>query len=167
MHNIQLVPECYAETEMVKILFNNADYLNHAEGIHSVRKILKQRDVINYRNIGFIDNDKKNVPRYFDEFEVLDQQNDVAFKKHPSGNDYLIVVRPAIERFILSQLNEIHRSPSDYDLPDDFNGFRKKLKSSRIGTHEGYKRLVFDLSNSNTTGISFIKAKVSQLVSSA
>jgi hypothetical protein len=163
MHNIQFVPECFAETEMVKLIFERIDYLNHGEGIHSVSKILKVKDVRNYVNIGFIDNDKKNVPPYFDEFIIVDQNANLIFKKHPDTSDYIIISNPAIERFLFSQLEEIERQPSDYDLPNDFDEFCKKLKSSRIQHHEGYKRMILDLKNAMTSGILFMLNKVSAI----
>jgi len=163
MRNLQFVPECYAETELVKLIFDNIDYLNHGEGIHSVSTILKKEDVHNYINIGFIDNDKKNIPPYFDEFIVLDENPCVVFKKHPNTNDYILVAKPAIERFILSQLSEINKQPSDYDLPNDFKDFRKVLKSIRIQHNQNYKNMIRDIKQANTSGVLFMLNKVSEL----
>jgi len=163
MHNLQFVPECYAETELVKLIFDNIDYLNHGEGIHSVSTILRKQDVQNYINIGFIDNDKKNVPPYFDEFKVIGEHLSVIFKKHPNTNDYIFVANPAMEIFILSQLSEINKQPSDYDLPNDFKEFRKKLKSMRIQHNEKYKEMIGDLKKAKTSGISFMLNKISEL----
>ncbi|MEZ4826697.1 MAG: hypothetical protein R3C61_10455 [Bacteroidia bacterium] len=50
----------------------------------------------------------------------------VLFKKHPANQDYLFVVHPAIEKFLLNELSELNKKPSDYDLPDEFIDFRKK-----------------------------------------
>ena len=165
MHNIQFVPECYAETEMVKqILFiENVDYLNHAGGIQEVSRILKKRDMKGYLNIGFIDKDKYNTPPYFDGFEIIEDHNLVSFKKHPNTNDYLFIAKPAIEKFIFKQLVEIEKSPSDYDLPNDFIGFCKKLKKIRIQYDEGYKNMISDLRDSKTSGITFIINKITDL----
>ncbi len=166
MPNVQFVPECYAETELVKLVFDKIDYLNHGEGIHSVSKILKKEDVTNYLNVGFIDNDKKNIPPYFDEFVLLEEHPFVMFKKHLITNDYVFVAKPAIEKFILSQLDEIGKKPSDYNLPNDFKLFRKKLKSMQIKNNEGFKLLILDIKAHQTSGIVFICQKVAQLQSS-
>jgi len=165
MPNLQFVPECYAETEMVKLIFDigDNDYLNHAEGIHSVSRILKQDDVRNFSNIGFIDNDKRNLPPYFDEFETIDRIEEVIFKKHNTTNDYLVFVNPAIEGFILSQLQQINKFPSDYDLPNHFKEFRHKLKKQNIKNHDGYKQMIRDLLDANTSGIQFIRSKIDSL----
>jgi hypothetical protein len=163
MLSLHLVPECYAETELVKIIFNPIDYLNHAEGIHAVSTILKRQDIQNYINIGFIDNDKKNIPPYFDEFIVIDELPSIILKKHPITNDYVFVANPAIEKFIITQLSEINKNPSDYELPNDFKGFRKKLKSMRIEHNHKYKEMISDLKNANTSGILFMLRKTSEL----
>jgi hypothetical protein len=165
MPNIHFIPECYAETELVKALFDDheGDYFNHAEGIHGVSKILKNKDVPQYVNIGFVDSDKKNIPPYFDEFETIDQIPSVIFKKHPQTDDFIIISCPAIESFILAQLEEIKKHPSDYGLPNDLKAFCKKLKKRHIKNDEGYKRMLLDLKESGTSGIVFMKEKISQL----
>ena len=164
MHNIQLIPECYAETEMVKILFGNLGYLNHASGIHEVCKILKKNDIVNYINIGFIDKDKYNTPPYFDDFIIVDSHHDlVFFKKHPSSNDYLIVVNPAIEKFLWSQLQELKKEPTDYGLPSEFKKFKDLLKKERIQYNEGYKRMILDFKHAKTSGILFIMNNIAIL----
>ena len=75
MHRLQFVPECFAETTMVKELFLDLGYINHASGISQVNTILKKEDIGNYINIGFVDNDKKNGGDcYFHHFLNLRKQ---------------------------------------------------------------------------------------------
>jgi hypothetical protein len=164
MLSIQLVPECFADTELVKSILGKQDYLNHADGIHSVYKILQKSKAVNYVNIGFIDGDKQNVPHYFSEFVVLKEHPTISFKKHPQSNTYIFVAQPAIEKFILTQLKEIDKQPSDYGLPNDFKDLRKKLKSSQIKNHGGFKSLLNDLKNKKTSGVLFITQNVSGLI---
>lgn len=163
MPNLHFVPECFAETELVKIIFDRIDYLNHAEGIHNVSAILRKQDVENYFNIGLIDNDKKNVPPYFDEFNTIDEHPSVIFKKHPITNDYVFVAKPAIEAFILSQLSEINKQPSDYHLPNDFKEFRNILKRIKIQQNENYKKMIRDIKQAQTSGVLFMLNKVAEL----
>lgn len=169
MHNLQFAPECFAETEMVRILFEDLisqkiGFINHGEGIHGVSNILKKKDVLNYKNVGFIDNDKQNIPPYFDSFVILENHPCVIFKKHVDTNDYIIIVKPAIEKFILSQLVEIGKQPSDYGLPNDFKLFRNQLKKMRIQYNEEYKKLINDLKINNASGIVFIKKHIFSLL---
>lgn len=165
MLNIHFVPECFAETEMVKQILDikDSDYLNHADGIHKVSKILKNKDVQGYLNIGFIDKDKYNNPPYFDEFETIEEHSLVIFKKHPNSNDYIFMVKPAIEMFILLQLPEISKEASDYNFPNDLRGFCKQMKSMHLQYNDKYKEMILDLKNANTSGIAFIINKVTEL----
>ena len=162
MHKIHYVPECFAETAMVKTLFDQLDYLDHEFGIENVSRVLKKEDFKDYLNIGFIDNDKRQPP-YFDEFEVLDSRGTVILKKHKTKKDYLIIVSPTIERFLLSQLREIEKLPSDYGFPDEFKAFCKKMKKTNIQNNEEFKRMILELKKSNASGISFIIEKINQV----
>lgn len=159
MPEFHLIPECFADTEMVRIIFKDLEScnLNHASGISEVSKALQKKDLPNYLNIGFVDKDRKNVPFYLDEFEIVEQVANVAFKKHPTSNDYLFIVDPAIERFLLNELSEIGKMPAEYHLPDDFKGFKKMLKKTSIQYHDGYKIMINDLLKSKTGGITFIR----------
>jgi len=157
MSRLQLVPECFAETALVKALFKEEqDYLNHAPGIHRVSAILKKRDVQDFISIGFIDKDKKNAPKYFDEFIMVESIINVEFKKHPDTNDYLILVIPAIEKFILNELEQIDLSPSDFNLPSNFNEFKKIMKKQSIGNNTGYKSILRKLAELKPNGVRFI-----------
>jgi hypothetical protein len=84
MPNIHFVPECFAETELVKLFIFPDDYLNRAEGIHSVCKVLKKDDQPSFMNLGFVDDDKKNLPPYLDEFTFVDENPSIKFKRHPT-----------------------------------------------------------------------------------
>lgn len=165
MPDIHLIPECYAETEMIKTIYDRTekDILNHQSGISSVCSVLKKEDNIGYLNIGFIDNDKKNVPHYFEEFTIFSEIHDVVLKKHPRTNDYLFVVKPAIERFLLNQLDEIGKGPSDYGLPDVFKLFCKRLKRENIENHTGFKQMLIDIRKADTSGILFIRTQIELL----
>jgi hypothetical protein len=162
MPKLQFIPECHAETTMVAILFEGIGYHNHAPGIGNVSHKLKKNDLAGYINIGFVDKDKNSIPTYFDEFEVQDQIENVIFKKHPQNNDYLIIVDKNIERFILSQLDEIGKKPSDYNLPDDRLAFSRITKKISIEKNEGYRQLIHELKEKKPSGIQFIYEKVMQ-----
>jgi len=53
--------------------------------------VLKKIDNEGFINIGFIDDDKKNVPSYFAEFELIAEITEVLLlKKHTSSKRLLI-----------------------------------------------------------------------------
>jgi len=43
--------------------------------------VLQKQDVSEYFNIGFVDDDKTNVPAYFDRFKVIEEHPQVKIKK--------------------------------------------------------------------------------------
>jgi hypothetical protein len=158
MAKLHLVPECHAETAMVRKLFmQKDDKLNHAPGIQQVGKVLEKKDNEGFINIGFIDNDKQNVPKYFSEFELIAEITEVSFKKHPESNDYIFVAKPAIEKFILNQLNECGLQLATFNFPTDFKDFKRKMKKSLIENNEDYHQLLHEVNNLNPSGILFIK----------
>lgn len=168
MNKFHFVPECWAETMMVRNIFLDGghhkgdDFYNHADGISSVAVVLKKQDISGFVNIGFVDDDKR-IPPYLNEFRLMDSGMAVDFKQHPLSRDYLMVIKPAMEKFLLAQLREMGKSPSDYQLPDDFEQFKKVLKKVSVEHHPGYKQLLTDLNTHNTSGIAFIKEKVASL----
>jgi hypothetical protein len=163
MPDLHLVPECHAETVLARAFRQPSDFLNHATGIPEVARILSKHEVPNFTRVGFIDNDKKNVPRYFDNFTLLSESEGVVFKKHKVLNDYLIRVSPAIERFLLDQLTEINKVPADFNLPNNFTEFRHTLKKQKIEHNSGFNDLIQELIFKKTKGIQFIHDCISQL----
>lgn len=164
MAKLHLVPECHAETTMVNILFKQVDdRMFHAPGIQQVGKVLEKKDNEGFINIGFIDNDKFNVPSFFKEFELIAEIPAVSFKKHPTSNDYVFVASPAIEMFIINQLSEVGLKLSEFNLPTEFKEFRKKMKKSSIIDNKDYHHLLHEINKRNTSGIMFIKNQLSAL----
>ncbi len=163
MNNIHFVPECFAETQLFKGLFSelNSVIWNHAQGISNVAKILEKDDNPGYMNIGIIDDDKKNVPSFFDDFMLIESSENFTFKKKPNSNDYIFILNPAIEKFILKQLEYCGLNPSNFSLPDDFKSFKKSLKRTSIVNHKGYEELISSInSNQKAKDIQWIKELV-------
>ena len=154
---------------LVRIIFlgskhrNDGDFYNHARGTSMVSKILQKQDTQGFVSIGFVDDDKKDVPFYFHEFDTLEKHPSIDFKKHPQTDDYLIVVKPAMEKFLLGQLQEIGKKPSDFGLPDDFKEFKRILKKVKLEHDPNYKAMIDNLLNSNSSGIAFMIEKIKGL----
>ncbi len=169
MKKLRFVTECWAETMLVRtLLIDNGDKVNnplwnHAAGISDVANIFTKDTEQGYIDVGFVDDDRRNVPHYLSAFEVLDQNNTVAFKKHPHAEVYLIVVSPAIELFLLAELKEIRKQPSYYGLPDDLKLFKRALKSAALERSEDFISLIKDLDEKHAAGIAFIRAKIASL----
>lgn len=169
MKRIHFIPECYADTLFVETLFFEGEFVyhedsfQHASGTPWVARGLKENMPFEQICIGFVDDDKKHKPNYFNEFGLLDQHPNVQFRKHFGSNRYLMVVSPAIEKFLLTQLVQIGRQPSDYGLSNDFIAFRDQLKKRTLIENKEYKLLVTDLKEKSPSGIAFILEKIASL----
>jgi hypothetical protein len=165
MNKIHFVPECFAETVIVDLLFlkkEHNDILNHEQGIGAVSSVLKRKDKKGYINIGFVDDDKLK-PSYLKEFELNDELNHISFLHKPQSNDYLFVAKPAIEKFILNEIDELSMAPSQFELPDDLKSFKKLFKNSLIGEDDNYKKLINYLFSNGSSGIKFIQNRIESL----
>lgn len=169
MSLIHFVPECWAETMLVRLMFMNGNShaegmdLNHASGISEVPKAMKRHHEQHEIFVGFIDDDRKNVPLFFDEFEEKDYLQNVSYKRHPTLPLHLIVLKPAMERFLMRELSDVSLRPSRFGLPDDFDGFKKRLKSVSLHHDQGYLDMMTELLTIRSMGIDFILEKIQSL----
>lgn len=71
---------------------------NHADNIYQVLSLLVSGK-LKGKAIGFIGNDKRKPPS-FKEFKVIDNFKNVKLLKHDSKEYYLVMVNPAMDKFI-------------------------------------------------------------------
>lgn len=161
---LHLIPECYADTALVRSLFSaEYDTINHADGISRVAYILKKNENKENISIGFIDNDKKNVPTYFLDFEIKEELDNVIFKKHKSDNIYIFVFKKAIETFLLSELNSIDKKASDFGFDNEIKKFSKRLKKTNVDENEDFQGLISLLKSDQTAGCQFIRTHLAKI----
>ncbi len=98
------MPECYGDTLLVELLgFKKPNH--QVEGINQVLKEMEVR-MPKQVAVGVIDFDKKIQHPYYQQFYQVDELNGLVKKKHPDRNHYLIMVTPALEKFILKSADE-------------------------------------------------------------
>lgn len=85
--------------------------------------------------VGTIDNDK-NKPTYFEDFIKEQETENFIFKKYEEKKQYLIILKPAIEKFILKAAKQAKIKPNDYKIPDNFNDFKNFIKSKSIRSNQ-------------------------------
>ncbi len=163
--DIHFIPECNADTEFADIILSEYKnrFKHHGSDIRTVSKIMSY-DSKSKLQIGFIDNDKYNVPVFFNQFKVIDALDHIQFKKLDSSNKYLFVLNPAIEGFVWQEMNSLSLQALDFDLPKDFKDFTKTLKKKSIKEHQGYLKLIKTLKNKNSQGVTFILDKINAIL---
>jgi hypothetical protein len=102
MTALNIVPECYVDTKLAEILIESSTKLNQQKGHGNVANKM-QFDLKNQFALGIIDEDtiKVRKARYFSEFKLIKIENNLALQKHPELDHYLIIIKPAIEKWLL------------------------------------------------------------------
>jgi hypothetical protein len=125
-----VIPECYIDTKLIKALVPPQIRYNHQHGCSNVEKIMKEKLKGDFA-VGIIDKDKKAL-KYLDECQlVCEQAGFLQLHKHRSEHHYLIIIRPAMERWISNTANVAGLSLSDFDLPNDLDKLRDLTKTAK------------------------------------
>lgn len=129
MTELNIVPECEVDTRIVQILADISKRPNHQKGHGNVASKM-QFDLKNYQALGIIDEDtiKVRKAKYFSEFKSIKTENGLTLKKHEERNHYLIVIMPAIEKWLLQNAELVNIIPENlgYELSDLKNFTKKK-----------------------------------------
>ena len=109
--------------------------------------------------LGIIDEDqgKGSVANYFLEFKLVKSENNLLLKKHTKRNQYLILICPEIEVWLLNDAKSISINPSEYNLPENLNGLKKLSKTQNIDNNADFHRFVKALIRNNAPSITTLK----------
>jgi hypothetical protein len=149
-----LIPECNVDTAFVEML----GYVgpNHASDIFQVCAILDKKGP-RQKAIGFIDGDKRKPP-YLSNFKVVERIKGAQLLKHADKDQYLVVVSPAMDRFIFDLCNELEINVSHYGLPKEFKGFLTFTKKVSIRKDVEFKNLLNTIRQKNPPTVSKIQS---------
>lgn len=105
--------------------------------------------------MGIIDEDKNKGPmaKYFLEFDEIKSENDLILKKHKDRKQYLILICPEIEKWLLMNANSVHLDPSDFNLHSDLSGFKQITKTQNIDSNIEFYQFIKALIQKNAAGI--------------
>ncbi len=131
LENNDFIPECYIDTNLVETLLNIVPHpakgVNHQHGCNEVCRKMSGK----YENqfaVGIIDNDKQK-PSYVNDCEEICHSEHLILLKHRNRPHFLIVISPAMEKFILSCAQEEKVNLSEYGLSNDLEGLKKQTKN--------------------------------------
>jgi hypothetical protein len=116
---IKFIPECYADTLMIQLFKVSETSIRHKKGIHKVASEISNFDDARVKLIGLVDDDKKNIPDYFIDFQVLKEEDDLILKHKLNTNHFLIVVNPELEAWLLKSAKMVNINPKDFSLPEN------------------------------------------------
>lgn len=125
-----VIPECYIDTKLVKAFVPPQIRYNHQHGCSNVEKIMREKLTGDFA-LGIIDKDKR-VLSYLDKCQpVYTLDGCLQLLKHETEKHYLIIIAPAVERWILNTATAAGLSLTDFDLPDDLNKLCDLTKTAK------------------------------------
>lgn len=141
MRDLFIVPECYVDTNLVESLLTT-EGVNHQKGCYAVANTMKGRVLNDTFAVGVIDFDtEKTQPTYVQEFNEIAHTAHIVLLKHNSKPHYLVMIKPAMDQFILDCAKEQGVNMTDYDLASDLEGFKKQTKTVDSKNDIRFKKL--------------------------
>jgi len=134
-----IIPECYIDTNLVETIAPPQKQYNHQKGCGTVTKVMKEQFADRFA-VGIIDKDKNEV-NYLKEFNEVYTNGSLILHKHKIRYHYIIQINPAIERFIITNANNVGVSLEDFDLPSNFERLKKVSKTVNSKNDIRFKRL--------------------------
>jgi hypothetical protein len=142
---VRVISECHVDTALARFFVQDAILVSHESGQGNVGNAMKKAtNQDNIVLIGWIDDDKIKHS-YFNDFQTIIHENNIIFKQKDNKNEYLIVIQPAAEKFLLEAANEVNLHLSPYNLPEDFKGFKNRLKNPSIEKDADFQNFIRDL----------------------
>ena len=158
MTELNIVPECYVDTKVTEIA-GQTGKCNHQHGCGDVANQLKNKLKDNIA-IGIIDEDKDKGPaaKYFSEFIDIKVENNLVLKRHKERQQYLILICPEIEEWLLKDARAIGINTSDFNLPEDLKGLKQLTKIQSIDKNIGFHRFIKKLLQEKAPAITTFKS---------
>jgi hypothetical protein len=123
--DLNVIPECYIDTKLIKVLCPPTIRYNHQKGCSNVMKLM-QTKLKNDFALGIINEDKR-VMLYAEEFELLSEvEGLIKLLKHPKRNHFIIYISPAMEKWLIEVSRREQLDLESFGLPSDV----KALKGS-------------------------------------
>jgi hypothetical protein len=160
MTELSIVPECYVDTKIAEIVGEAKRKYNHQHSCGDVSNELQNRlkDKI---ALGIIDEDrgKGSVPKYFSEFDIIAEENNLILKRHKTRKHYLILICPEIEKWLLTDAEKVNINPcaAEYNLPDKLQGLIQISKIRDIDKNEGFKIFIKALVREHAPSVTTLK----------
>ncbi|MGP8215704.1 MAG: hypothetical protein ACLQQ4_09100 [Bacteroidia bacterium] len=157
MSSSHIIPECWADNLLAITLGYSSP--NHQFGVGQVNNIMN-KDLKNKVAIGIVDNDK-NQPSDFKKFKELKNAHDLTLKKRPGTKHYLIMVSPAVDKWIETVGNSVNVA-RPYRNND--KEYRKQMKSIDVDDNKQIKAYFNTIKQKNPAAFKTIKNWISSIL---
>lgn len=133
-----IIPECYIDTNLVETLVR-VDGCNHQKGCNQVAKVMQDRFSDRFA-VGVIDADKRR-PAYLDEFGEIAASEHITVYGHGKKKHYIVLVRPAMDGFVLACAETAGLNMAEYGLPSVLKEFTRESKNVMTNKDVRFRRL--------------------------
>jgi hypothetical protein len=136
---LSIMPECYIDTKLIKILVPPKERYNHQKGCTTITNLM-QKQLKDSFAVGIVDRDKKELA-YAQEFDLLcevPQSLQLYRHKNLQKHHYLIFIIPAIEKWILENSLSANLQIVDFGLPNSLNELRAITKTAKSEENNQY-----------------------------
>ena len=164
---VQFLPECHADTALIRFFFPDPLLSIHILGCPEVAKTMMSPRAVEYKLVGIVDNDSDLDTRckgFFRAFELVKQQDKLLVRRHPHTNQHIIVVDKAIESFILWNASTIGMDVGHYGFNPMVKRFGLQLKTPTIETAPNYLQLLADLHARQAPGFLTLERILNDLI---
>ncbi|MFN8713498.1 MAG: hypothetical protein ACK5Z2_11660 [Bacteroidota bacterium] len=135
-----ILTECYADQMLVKAI--GYEPVETHEGNSGIVNLLcdKKREFYGKRAVCIIDADKR-MPEHFTTIKLRHQstKSNISIHKIPNTLHHVIILKPAIEKWLLEAGEAVGVKPENHKLPKDFAQFRNMLKDQQIRKNNDFK----------------------------
>jgi hypothetical protein len=136
---LSIMPECYIDTKLIKILVPPKERYNHQKGCTTITNLM-QKQLKDSFAVGIVDRDKKELA-YAKEFDLLcevPQSLQLYRHKNLQKHHYLIFIIPAMEKWILENSLSANLQIVDFGLPNTLNELRAITKTAKSEENNQY-----------------------------
>lgn len=124
-----VIPECYIDTNLVEFLLHS-NGVNHQKGCNAVATTMERKLKEDFA-IGVIDDDKRKHS-YYNNFVEIARSEHIRLMKHAQKPHYFIVIKPAMDQFILDCAKKASINPEDFNLPTNLEDFKQVTKHINV-----------------------------------
>jgi hypothetical protein len=138
---LSIMPECYIDTKLIKILVPPKERYNHQKGCTTITNLM-QKQLKDSFAVGIVDRDKKELA-YAKEFDLLcevPQSLQLYRHKNLQKHHYLIFIIPAMEKWILENSLSANLQIVDFGLPNSLNELRAITKTAKSEENNQYAK---------------------------
>jgi len=108
--------ECNTDEALAKALGVHSNEIFHSGNKGNVCRNLAKKQ----KSIGLVDEDPSSAqPSYFGKLKIRSNDNDIKFMYDDKNKNYMIILCPRLEDWIIKAAKESRIDMKDYNLPDD------------------------------------------------